>query len=204
MTTLMQAPLVVVGDSAPIPDLVLITAVAGEMNSCELDDLLENSGVRLIRGAPLPAQLLRTLNDAKAICVVDRGIGISSHPQIREVLAKVSGRVLIVWNPHPRGADPIPDAALVILHESQTRGRSAEALRERWEARAVCVTFGMRGALLATRWHGTSRVRPPADMGDPAGGGACGAGSRFAVAAAAEFGRGADALIATTRAARVA
>ena len=30
----------------PIPDLVLITAVAGEMNSCELDDLLENSGVR--------------------------------------------------------------------------------------------------------------------------------------------------------------
>ncbi len=184
----MQAPLVVVGDTVQ-PNLVVITAVAREPRSGDLD--------------PLPTRLVRALTDAKAICVVDRGIGVGSHPQIREVLAKVSGRVPIVWSPHPLGADPIPDAALVTVNEFQTHGHSAEALRERWEARAVFVTLGARGALVATRWRGTSRVPLPAGRDVFAGGDTCGVWNQFAVAAAAEFGRGADALIASARAASV-
>ena len=195
------------------PDVVLITSVAGDSHSDDFRELLENSGVRLIVVAaagillcenmirtsghsisrPLPADLMPTLTDARAICVVDGGNGITSHPQIRQVLAEASGRVPIVWVPHLRGADPIPDAALVAVDEVRADGCSAEALRERWEARAACVTLGVRGTVLATRWNGSRRVP---------GAGTCGGGNRFAVAAAAEFGRGADALIATIRAAR--
>lgn len=153
---------------------------------------------------PLPRDVVATLADARAVCVADYGNGLTAHPHLREVLAGISGRVPIVWDPHPRGADPVPDVALVTPNETEAQRHSAEQLRERWEARAVCVTLGSRGALLATRWRGAGHVGLPGGLERRSGVDTCGAGDRFAVAAAAEFGRGADALIAVTRAVEAA
>lgn len=117
---------------------------------------------------------------------------------MRELLADTARRLPVIWDPHPRGIEPVADVALVTPNESEaqhfcgyrTHGKSADLLLERWQARAVCVTLGARGGLLATRWSGSRFVPTPA--GVTARGDACGAGDRFTVAAAAAIGSGSD------------
>ncbi len=140
------------------------------------------------------------LDAARAICVADYGNGVTAHPALRSLLTRAASRVPLVWDPHPRGAVPVADVALVTPNESEaqqfcghpTKASSAELLVARWQARAVCVTLGSRGALLATRWDGTRYLPVPAGLSPT--GDSCGAGDRFAVAAAAAFGSGADTL----------
>lgn len=201
-------------------DVVLVTAVAADAAGRILVDLLRDSGVRVIalplagttvcktriraRGQsvvrldhgdgtavcePLDRELVRTLAGARAVLVSDYGNGITSHRHLRALLATIAAHIPVVWDPHPRGAEPIPGAALVTPNESETQGLSAETLRERWQARAVAVTLGARGALLSTRWAEPSHIPVPADV--TRHGDTCGAGDRFAVAAAAAFGSGA-------------
>jgi D-beta-D-heptose 7-phosphate kinase/D-beta-D-heptose 1-phosphate adenosyltransferase len=102
----------------------------------------------------------------------------------------------IVWDPHPRGVDPAPGAALVTpnLREVESDGSltdtemRARDLAERWEAKAVAVTMGANGALLAERENPAVVIpAPPVTARDP-----CGAGDRFASTAAGLFADGAD------------
>lgn len=148
----------------------------------------------------LPAEVAHTLAGARAVCVADYGNGMSAHQEIRKLLSQIGTRVPVVWDPHPRGAEPVTDLALVTPNESEAQGQSAESLRDRWDARAVCVTLGARGALLALRGGGSRHVPMPPGIGPGGPGDTCGAGDRFAVAAAAALGRGADALSATAEA----
>ncbi|KAA0104634.1 PfkB family carbohydrate kinase [Mycolicibacterium sp. P1-5] len=213
------------------PDVVLITAIAGDAHGRSLVELLTASGARVIalplagttvcktriraggqsmlrldRGdgtaahRELPAEVANALADARAVCVADYGNGITAHPKIRELLAQSKTRVPIVWDPHPRGTEPVADLALITPNESEAAGQSAESLRERWNAKAVCVTLGARGALLATRDGAPQHVPMPPGVSPGGPGDTCGAGDRFAVAAAAALGRGADALSATAEA----
>jgi D-beta-D-heptose 7-phosphate kinase/D-beta-D-heptose 1-phosphate adenosyltransferase len=141
---------------------------------------------------------------ASAVLVADYGRGLAAEPSVRAALAERAAKgVPIVWDPHPRGAAPISGALLVTPNEDEaTRfaphvdgddldavAARAAALRARWAAHAVCVTRGAQGALLDVG-HGPPLAvpAPPLRGGDP-----CGAGDRFAAAAAVRLARGSSA-----------
>lgn len=150
-------------------------------------------------GTELPGAVAEVVNRARAVCVADYGRGVSVHPGVRALLTEVVDRVPVVWDPHPRGAAPVPGCWLVTPNQSEAerfseRGdsdaHSAERLRQRWRAHAVCVTLGAGGAVLASE-AGSVHIPVPAAAGVSAGcRDTCGAGDRFAVAATQAFGAG--------------
>lgn len=175
--------------------------------------------LRLDRGARIgthgaPGEEVRdALRSASAVLVSDYGRGITALPPLRRQLAAVAARVPLVWDPHPRGATPVPAARLVCpnrteaagfaaalgadmdagriddLAQETDRAVAAEAgiLRGTWRAGAVAVTMSDRGAMLA------EGDRPPVLVAAPATAvaDACGAGDRFAAAAVYALARGA-------------
>jgi D-beta-D-heptose 7-phosphate kinase/D-beta-D-heptose 1-phosphate adenosyltransferase len=98
----------------------------------------------------------------------------------------------VLWDPHPRGADPVPGCRLVTPNAMEALGHDpgprpdvaavadrAIALRSAWGAGAVCVTLGAAGALATVGEDGVLAVpAPPVVAVDT-----CGAGDRFAAAA---------------------
>jgi D-beta-D-heptose 7-phosphate kinase/D-beta-D-heptose 1-phosphate adenosyltransferase len=165
-----------------------------------------HSIVRIDTGAPdatlggLPAEAAAAIRDAAAVLVADYGRGTTAAPDVRRALAAATGPV--VWDPHPRGADPVPNARLVTPNGAEAAraagadvggqglaavGARAEALIRRWGVGAVAVTLGARGALLSYG-EGAPMVVPAVAVtgGDP-----CGAGDSFAAAAALALADGA-------------
>jgi D-beta-D-heptose 7-phosphate kinase / D-beta-D-heptose 1-phosphate adenosyltransferase len=151
---------------------------------------------------PLPAAARAAIGWASAVLVSDYGRGMAAEPGLRDAIASLSPSSAVVWDPHPRGPAPPPGVGMVTPNEAELRGEvpapqggghhqtveRARALRERWEARAVCVTRGRRGALLV---DGDAPPLPaPAPHvahGDP-----CGAGDRFASRLAGALADGAS------------
>jgi rfaE bifunctional protein nucleotidyltransferase chain/domain/rfaE bifunctional protein kinase chain/domain len=151
----------------------------------------------------LPTSATTVLRAATGVLVSDYGRGITAMADLRTVLTEVARRRPVVWDPHPRGSDPVPGVRLATPNEAElahqvppcagagagrlasVAARAAE-LCARWEAQAVAVTLGADGALVTQR-TGTPLVVPatPARGGDP-----CGAGDRFAAAVAAALARG--------------
>ncbi|HEX2285294.1 MAG TPA: PfkB family carbohydrate kinase [Mycobacterium sp.] len=151
----------------------------------------------------LPASVADVIDDARAVCVADYGHGVTSHQGIRGLLTRAADRIPVVWDPHPRGATPIPGCWLVTPNQAEAQGHSAESLRERWDARAVCVTLGAGGAVLATE-DGSSHIPVPESASGPGRSDTCGAGDRFAIAATMALGDGSDAHGAVTAAVEAA
>jgi D-beta-D-heptose 7-phosphate kinase / D-beta-D-heptose 1-phosphate adenosyltransferase len=173
----------------------------------------DHSVARIDSGAPvtglgeLPAEAARAVRGAAAVLVADYGRGTTADPAVRAVLAQARGPV--VWDPHPRGGDPVPNARLVTPNGAEAArvaslagmaagvaaegdglaavGARAEALIRHWGVGAVAVTLGARGALLSYG-EGAPMVVPatPVTGGDP-----CGAGDSFAAAAALALADGA-------------
>jgi D-beta-D-heptose 7-phosphate kinase / D-beta-D-heptose 1-phosphate adenosyltransferase len=212
-------------------DVVLVTALADDADGKVLADLLANAGVDVValpmngntvcktriraRGQSMlrldhgdgtaaadmvSRRVTSVLESARAVCVADYGRGVAAHPGIRETLTSIAQRVPVIWDPHPRGATPTPACWLVTPNQAEAGDASAESLRRRWDAGAVSVTMGSRGALVATA-AGSVHVPAPAATGD---GDPCGAGDRFAVAAALAFGDGCDPRAAVTAAVEAA
>nr|WP_142283875.1 PfkB family carbohydrate kinase [Mycobacterium gordonae] len=173
------------------------------------------SMLRLDRGdgtavsRPLSREVSEALAGAGAICVADYGAGITALPEIREVLTRLAAEIPVVWDPHPRGAAPVPGCAMVTPNQDEAQrfcteqrpGEMGEVLRRRWDADAVCITRGSRGAELHRRDGGAHRI----GVGQLAAAGSspsdvCGAGDRFAVALATALGGGADPEAAATTA----
>jgi rfaE bifunctional protein nucleotidyltransferase chain/domain/rfaE bifunctional protein kinase chain/domain len=135
---------------------------------------------------------------ADGILVADYGRGTADV--LRAALATAAVRTPMVWDPHVRGRTPVPGVRLATPSAQEARAfarrpettdgageeaglrsaaRDARTLVRAWQARAVAVTLGERGALLS---HGETPLlvpTPAAVPGDP-----CGAGDRFAAAAA--------------------
>ncbi|MDR7383536.1 PfkB family carbohydrate kinase [Promicromonospora iranensis] len=190
---------------------------------------VRSSGQGLVRlddggpGTPLgvnqaTAERVRdALTGCDAVLVADYGGGVTQEPLLREVLAESAARVPLVWDPHPRGGEPVPGAALVTPNaaEAERAARQlplppaeadtgvpgvADVLRRAWDVRAVSVTAGDRGAFVATRpadddgstddAPGVIRHLPtePAHGPDP-----CGAGDRFAATVTDRLARGDEA-----------
>ncbi|MFV0132940.1 D-glycero-beta-D-manno-heptose 1-phosphate adenylyltransferase [Streptomyces sp. HMX87] len=137
------------------------------------------------------------LRSAPAVFVSDYGRGTADA--LREELA---ARPPLVWDPHPRGAPPVPGTRLVTPAEKEAHGfapqdgrpggslraaaHSAAALVRDWRVAAVAVTLGSRGALLSYGEHPLLVPAPASHHGD-----SCGAGDRFAATAAGLLADGA-------------
>ncbi|WP_049579819.1 D-glycero-beta-D-manno-heptose 1-phosphate adenylyltransferase [Streptomyces sp. SBT349] len=155
--------------------------------------------VRMDQGGGTPgppgATVRRALAGAGAILVADYGQGTVAA--VRGALAEAARRVPVVWDPHPRGCAPVPWVSLVTPNEREARlfcgaeggesdtlgahSRRGTLLAERWQAVAVAVTLGCRGAVLARANCDDPLYVPVAagHEGDP-----CGAGDCFAATAA--------------------
>jgi D-beta-D-heptose 7-phosphate kinase / D-beta-D-heptose 1-phosphate adenosyltransferase len=143
---------------------------------------------------PLGSEARDALEGADAVLVADYGRGMSVQPDVRDALGRLAPRTPIVWDPHPNGSTPVagirlatPNAAEARRFAADVRGdglepeaRRARTLLARWQARAVALTLGRRGALLVEETG--SPLLVPAEAA--AGGDPCGAGDRFASAAA--------------------
>lgn len=141
----------------------------------------------------MPDHVGTILDTASAVCVADYGRGVTAHPGVRKLLSRATARIPVVWDPHPRGAAPVAGCWLVTPNNEEAEhfsGRgvggamSAEGLRHRWAARAVSVTLGSRGAVLAAEGV-TNHIPVSGPEWDVTAGrpDTCGAGDRFAVAA---------------------
>jgi D-beta-D-heptose 7-phosphate kinase/D-beta-D-heptose 1-phosphate adenosyltransferase len=153
------------------------------------------------RVGPLGPAGRRALAGAGAVLVADYGRGVAAEPGVRAALAGLPSRRPMIWDPHPRGPAPVPGARLATPNRAEAAGFAPEVegdgltamtararlLAERWGAAGVAVTLGARGALLV-EGAGAPLVIPatPARGGDP-----CGAGDRFATAAAGLLADGA-------------
>lgn len=199
--------------------VTLVTALGDDEESTQLREQL--AGVRTVAGpsgAPTPVktrvragdhtlaridrtghgepsvtgEMLAAVRSADAILVSDYGRGLTARPELRDLLTEMAARIPVVWDPHPRGAPPVPGLTAVTpnlgearqLSGAESAGEAAGLLRSRWRAGALVVTLGDRGALLddgdGSRLVPAPRVR----VTDP-----CGAGDRFAVALASRLMR---------------
>jgi D-beta-D-heptose 7-phosphate kinase/D-beta-D-heptose 1-phosphate adenosyltransferase len=162
---------------------------------------------------PVGRRLVSALDGAAGVLLSCYGGGVSRHPEVRDVLTAWlwQGRPL-VWDPHPRGGDPVPGCTLLTpnLPEAQSRSRTtngerhrqrrrpptaatlAARLRREWSATAVAVTAGAEGA-----WLGLDDGVHHIPCAAAADGDTCGAGDRFAATAAAALAEGRTPLEAT-------
>jgi D-beta-D-heptose 7-phosphate kinase / D-beta-D-heptose 1-phosphate adenosyltransferase len=133
-------------------DVVLITALGGDGHGARLRELLDghvevlrmplrggtpckirirasgrpiarlDAGDGRVSSAPLGPAAERALRSAAGVLVADYGRGVASHPELRAALARLPGRVPVVWDPHPRGAPPLPATQLATPNEREARG----------------------------------------------------------------------------------
>ncbi|GII86727.1 bifunctional protein HldE [Sphaerisporangium siamense] len=159
----------------------------------------------------------RALRGAGAVLVADYGRGTAET--VRDLLNRPA--VPLVWDPHPAGSIPVPGCALVtpslveaavLCGQADPQGAGSERpgatpeaaarhLARALHAEAVAVTLGGRGAVLCDGNGRTTRVPPPARV---LGRDSCGAGDRFASAAALALRDGAPAAEAVAAAVRAA
>jgi rfaE bifunctional protein nucleotidyltransferase chain/domain/rfaE bifunctional protein kinase chain/domain len=147
----------------------------------------------------LDAALEAALEAADVVLVSDYAGGVVGHPAVRGVLRRWASQIAMVWDPHPRGCEPVPGVTLATPNRSEAQrfcpdgsaelDRLAASLRDRWQSWAVAVTDGGKGVFTAAGGGPTLFTPTPFEhRGD-----ACGAGDRFAGTVAAQLGAGATA-----------
>ncbi len=217
-----------VDDGGPV---TLVTALGGDVAGEEIVRLLSVAGVgvepmpldgvtpekvrlrtgrqpllRVDRGGrprpvgPLSAAALEAVAGADVVVVSDYGRGLTSRPELRAALS--DRRRPTLWDPHPRGAPPVPHLSVVtpnlaeLVHafpgdlEGNGVGAIAargERARRSWSVQAVATTLGGGGALLVTG-DGAPLAVPAVRA---AGGDPCGAGDRFVTSIAQRLADGA-------------
>jgi D-beta-D-heptose 7-phosphate kinase / D-beta-D-heptose 1-phosphate adenosyltransferase len=149
--------------------------------------------LRLDHGARQPAAIstagadLSVLTDA-TVLVSDYGRGVTALAEVRDALS--SPDAVVIWDPHPRGTDPVRGCELVTPNRAEAGlppdasianiSARARDLSRTWDAASVAVTLGSRGALLVSPLGIPLAVPAPhVALGDP-----CGAGDCFAATAA--------------------
>ena len=142
--------------------------------------------------------LLDELEQADAVLVSDYAGGVVSHPGVRAVLRRWASQRAVVWDPHPRGVEPVPGVTLATPNRAEALrfagagpadplDRVVGDLRSRWQCWAVAVTDGANGVFTAAGGG------PPLFTPTPVRyyGDCCGAGDRFAGTTAVRLGAGA-------------
>jgi D-beta-D-heptose 7-phosphate kinase / D-beta-D-heptose 1-phosphate adenosyltransferase len=188
------------------------------------------------RPGPASPEAAEAIASAGTLLVSDYGQGTAADPRIRAALAGRAARVPLVWDPHPRGPEPVPGTRLATPNHAEARAaaglnpmpagpraggpvlagppaggpasvtglvlrsaaEAAERLLSRWPVDGVAVTLGPDGTLLAQ--GGPAPLIVPARTVQAPD--TCGAGDRFAAAAAVALSRGAlpsEAVVTATR-----
>ena len=153
---------------------------------------------------PAGAGAAEAIAAAGALLVSDYGRGVTADPRLRRWLAARARQVPLVWDPHPRGSDPVPSTRVVTPNHREataaagltppggpvirSAATAAGRLLGRWQTDAVAVTLGAAGALLAAPGSPAPLIVPAAPAGAAD---TCGAGDRFAAAVAAALRAGA-------------
>ena len=192
----------------PLP-LIGQTVTKTRIAASDVPLLRVDSGDGVPAVGPLAAMVLDTLSQAGAILVSDYGNGVTALPELRHQLEVAARRVPVVWDPHPRGAPPVPGCRLVTPNAGEAaaasgtpeQGRQGRRLCAAWQAEAVAVTVGGRGAILTEAGPDRTTIVPvpPAAAGWVSGRSrldTCGAGDEFAAATAAGLLAGLDPLTA--------
>ncbi|WP_242091372.1 PfkB family carbohydrate kinase [Curtobacterium sp. DN_7.5] len=167
--------------------------------------VLDHALVRIDEGCATPpvpevtAAMTDALAEADAVVVADYGRGVAAAPALRAALEAVAAHTPVVWDPHPKGAQPVPGTTVATPNTAEARTFSglggegvpfatdaAGALREAWGTQAVAVTMGDRGALVASASGSRFVPAPSTTAGDP-----CGAGDRLAAGVAVALAEGA-------------
>ncbi|WP_442272299.1 D-glycero-beta-D-manno-heptose 1-phosphate adenylyltransferase [Streptomyces sp. M-16] len=152
---------------------------------------------------------------ASAVLVSDYGRGLTGDASVREALAAAAPATPVVWDPHPRGARPVPGARLVTPNRAEASGfapgiaggdlgsdiERGRRLVDLWQAVGVAVTRGADGALLLDSAKSSPLAVPGRRV---AGADTCGAGDCFAASATALLAGGALLSEAVTGAVRAA
>jgi D-beta-D-heptose 7-phosphate kinase/D-beta-D-heptose 1-phosphate adenosyltransferase len=148
---------------------------------------------------PITTDARDALGSADAVLVADYGRGVTAEPGLRAALADLAPRLPVVWDPHPRGSEPVPGVRLATPNRSEAAKavsevsgedlhavtRRARTLARRWRASGIAVTLDSGGALLVEGDTEPFVVPAPEVSGDP-----CGAGDRFASWAAGLLAEG--------------
>lgn len=144
-----------------------------------------------------------TVLTAAAVLVADYGRGITADRSVRTVLTEAAKQLPVVWDPHPRGSEPVPGVRLVTPNSREARhfapGVSerglrgdidrARALTANWKAAGMAVTRGADGAVLLLNAADSSPLVVPTTSALE--GDTCGAGDCFAAAATQLLSEGA-------------
>ena len=179
----------------PIPVKTRIRS--GPQTVLMLDDARSESAA-----GPLLGPARDALRIAQAVLVCDYGRGVAGGADVREVIGELTGRVPVVWDPHPKGSAPVPGVTVAVpnVHEAAVlcpevdlpgpRGEQerAQRLAQRWRVGHVAVTLDARGALLASGGQAPVLLVPAPVVPVV---NACGAGDRLAVSMAAALAAGA-------------
>jgi D-beta-D-heptose 7-phosphate kinase / D-beta-D-heptose 1-phosphate adenosyltransferase len=196
-----------------------ITLVAGESGAATPVKTrvraADHAMVRIDEGcgdAPAPRvsdDMVAAVDAADAILVSDYGRGLLADRRLREALRRAGAGVPLVWDPHPRGAQPVRTASAVTPNLPEALGfagssgsgipaasDAAAVLADRWGVAAVIVTLGSRGALLhvADAASDLPHVVPavPTTAADT-----CGAGDRLAASLIVALASGGSLAVAT-------
>ena len=153
---------------------------------------------------PAGTSAAEAITAAGTVLVSDYGRGVSADERVRAALTSQAKRVPLVWDPHPEGTSPVPRVRLVTPNYAEavaaagqpavpgnqllrSAAAAAQQLSEAWQADAVAVTLGERGSVLVQGGIGPLVVpAEPLAVTDT-----CGAGDRFAAAAAVVLRQGA-------------
>ncbi|WP_123339879.1 MULTISPECIES: PfkB family carbohydrate kinase [unclassified Curtobacterium] len=196
-----------------LPDVTVVAGPSGAPTPVKTRvRVVDHALVRIDEGCATPPvpeatdAMTAALDGADAIVVADYGRGVAAAPALREALARVAEHTPVVWDPHPKGAAPVPGITVATPNAAEARRFTdvdghgvpvatvpfatvaAAALVEQWGVGAVAVTLGDRGALLADDRSDSRFVPAPSvTAGDP-----CGAGDRLAAGVAVALAGGAD------------
>jgi rfaE bifunctional protein nucleotidyltransferase chain/domain len=173
------------------------------------------------RPGPASRQAAEVIASAGTLLVSDYGRGAAADPAIRAALAGCAARVPLVWDPHPRGPEPVPGTRLATPNHAEARaaaglnpapagppaggpgpaGGSAlvtgPVLRSAAEAASRLLSrWPVDGVAVTLGPHGTLLAQgSPVPLIVPAqpvhDADTCGAGDMFAAAAAVALSRGA-------------
>jgi len=161
------------------------------------------------QGRPAPdvtPDMLEAVEGAGALIVADYGRGLTSHPALRAMIARLARSIPVIWDPHPAGADPVAGITVVTPNLSEARAAAAAVsagrpgtphgvpdiagtLLRHWQSRAVLVTQGGLGATLV-RASSPAPVHLAAQHTTVTD--SCGAGDRLAGSLAAHLIAGGD------------
>jgi D-beta-D-heptose 7-phosphate kinase/D-beta-D-heptose 1-phosphate adenosyltransferase len=171
------------------------------------------------RSGALTGAARAALTEAAAVLVSDYGRGVAAEPSVRAALAGLRGEIPVVWDPHPRGPEPIPGVLLATPNAAEaealggevapngTVGDARRHLARQGAASGDLARVEALGRALAARWRAVDVVvtlgargallvggsGPALVVPAPAAaaGDPCGAGDCFAATAAGRLASGA-------------